>query len=78
MLLEHRAVVRARLELLRRNLHVIDLKIARHRCVLRQKGVQPVPENSNPSADAAGFALLPIHHVQLAIPRGGEQHSRSF
>lgn len=24
------------------------------------------------------FALLPIHHVQLAIPAGGEERSRAF
>ena len=78
LLLEHRAAVRARLELLRRNLHAIDLKSARHRRVLRQQGAQPVPENNTLKADAAGFGLLPIHNVQLAIPRNGEPQSRSF
>lgn len=77
LLLEHRAAVRTRVELLRRNLHAIDLKISRHRCVLRQQGARLVPESSS-DVDVAGFALLPIHHVQLAIPRGGEQQSRSF
>lgn len=29
-------------------------------------------------AGTAGFALLPLHHVQLAIPRGGEDACRRF
>ena len=30
-------------------------------------------------ADSSGsFALLPMHHVQLAIPRGGEEQCRAF
>ena len=78
MLLKHQSTVRARLDLLHRNLHAIDLKTARYRRVLRQRGAQPVPDTANPTADEARFALLPIHHVQLAIPRGGEPPSRSF
>lgn len=78
LLLEHRAAVRVRLDLLRLNLHAIDLKIARHRRVLRQQGAQPVPDSSTPDSDTAGFALLPIHHVQLAIPRNAEPQCRSF
>ncbi len=30
------------------------------------------------SAATDDFALLPIHHVQLAIPRGGEEQCRAF
>ena len=44
MLLEHRAAVRRRVEQLRQNLHVIDLKIDKHRRVLRQQGVLPVSQ----------------------------------
>lgn len=38
LLLEHRSTVRGHVAALRRNLHVIDLKIDRHRRVLRQRG----------------------------------------
>lgn len=38
-----------------------------------------MPENSTQPAGSTGdFALLAIHYVQLAIPRDGEQQSRSF
>ena len=37
-----------------------------------------MPEHQ-PSADQPdGFTLRPIHHVQLAIPRGGEEQCRAF
>jgi catechol 2,3-dioxygenase-like lactoylglutathione lyase family enzyme len=29
-------------------------------------------------AEPAGFTLLPLHHVQLAIPPGGEERCREF
>lgn len=31
----------------------------------------PVPRSS-------GFALLPLHHIQLAVPRGSEDRCRAF
>lgn len=34
--------------------------------------------DSTADANAMGFTLLPIHHVQLAIPRDGEQQCRAF
>jgi len=71
MLLEHRRAVRGRLDDLRQNLHAIDLKVDRHRRVLRQQGVPARVED-------ADFALGPIHHVQLAIPRGQEDQCRAF
>jgi DNA-binding transcriptional MerR regulator/catechol 2,3-dioxygenase-like lactoylglutathione lyase family enzyme len=73
-LLEHRSQVRERLALLRENLVAIDRKIHRHRRILRGRGVHPMPESV---ADPA-FELLPMHHVQLAIPRGGEDECRAF
>ncbi len=59
LLLEHREAVRARLDLLHRNLRKLDLKIARHRRILRQQGAQPVPEHTNVNADEVAFGLLP-------------------
>lgn len=78
LLLEHRSTVREHVAALRRNLHVIDLKIDRHRRVLRQRGALPVPSTDATTAATVDFALLPIHHVQLAIPRGGEEQCRAF
>jgi catechol 2,3-dioxygenase-like lactoylglutathione lyase family enzyme len=82
MLLGHRAAVRRRLAELRQNLHVIDLKIDKHRRVLRQQGVLPVSQTVPTSAadghQPEGFTLRPMHHVQLAIPRGGEDQCRAF
>lgn len=65
MLLEHRDAVRARIEDLRQNLHAIDIKVERHRRVLRQQGAPTMTES-------AGFTFQPIHHAQLAIPQDGE------
>jgi len=79
LLLEHRATVRDHIAALRRNLHIIDLKIDRHRRVLRQRGAPLMPGIDATTSEAAAtgdFALLPIHHVQLAIPRGGEEKCR--
>ncbi len=78
MLLEHRAAVRQRVAELRQNLHVIDLKIDKHRRVLRQQGVLPVSQPVPSPAPTADFTLRPLHHVQLAIPRGGEDQCRAF
>ena len=36
-----------------------------------------MPDSSTEATDAA-FDLLPMHHVQLAIPRGGEGECRAF
>ena len=36
-----------------------------------------MPE-STPGGAAREFELLPLHHVQLAIPRGGEERCRAF
>lgn len=78
LLLEHRVAVRKRVDALRLNLHAVDLKIDRHRRMLRQQGA-PVPEhNAAQTSPASGFALLSIHHVQLAVPRGAEPQCRSF
>ncbi len=78
LLLGHRAAVRQRVDALRQNLHAVDLKIDRHRRVLRQQGA-PVPDNNADETSPAGrFALLPIHHVQLAVPRDAEPQCRSF
>jgi DNA-binding transcriptional MerR regulator/catechol 2,3-dioxygenase-like lactoylglutathione lyase family enzyme len=74
LLFTHRAVVRRRVELLRQNLHVIDLKIATHQRILRKRGDLPMTEPTS----TTGFALEPLHHVQLAIPRGGEDRCRDF
>lgn len=71
MLLEHRRAVGQRLEDLRANLRAIDAKVDRHRRVLRQQGA-PTMTSSD------GFAFRPIHHVQLAIPEGGEEQCRIF
>ncbi|TFV48968.1 MerR family transcriptional regulator [Blastococcus sp. TF02A_35] len=73
MLLEHRAEVRRRVGLLGENLRAIDRKIDRHRRILRQRGECTVPD-----ASPAAFELLPLHHVQLAIPPGGEDACRAF
>jgi len=73
LLLDHRSAVRQRLALLRENLVVIDQKIHRHRRILRERGVHPMTESG-----ATAFELLPMHHVQLAIPRGGEDECRAF
>jgi len=70
MLLEHRRTVRQRIDDLRQNLHAIDLKTDRHRRILRQRGAPAMTEGN--------FALQPIHHVQLAIPRGQEVQCRAF
>lgn len=73
LLLEHRATVRDHITALRRNLHIIDLRIDRHRRILRQRGAPLMPGIDATTSEAAAtgdFALLPIHHVQLAIPRG--------
>ena len=74
VLLEHRAAVRRRVDLLRENLVVIDAKIDRHRRILRQRG--DLPMTGSPTTD--GFEFQPIHHVQLAIPPGGEEQCRAF
>lgn len=71
MLLEHRRAVRAHLGDLRQNLHTIDIKVDRHRRVLRPQGVPAMTEDT-------GFTFQPIHHVQLAIPPGGEDQCRTF
>ena len=70
MLVEHRAAVRHRLDGLRSNLHAIDAKVDRHRRILRQQGAPAMTED--------GFAFRPIHHVQLAMPRGEEEACRAF
>jgi DNA-binding transcriptional MerR regulator/catechol 2,3-dioxygenase-like lactoylglutathione lyase family enzyme len=77
LLLEHRSTVRQRLVLLRQNLVAIDQKIHRHRRILRERGVHPMPQPGTDAADTA-FELLPLHHVQLAIPPGGEDRCRAF
>jgi DNA-binding transcriptional MerR regulator/catechol 2,3-dioxygenase-like lactoylglutathione lyase family enzyme len=77
LLLEHRTAVRERVALLRENLVAIDRKIHRHRRILRERGVHTVPESGTTATDAA-FELLPMHHVQLAIPPGGEDRCRAF
>jgi catechol 2,3-dioxygenase-like lactoylglutathione lyase family enzyme len=74
LLFAHRAAVRRRVELLRHNLHDIDLKIDKHQRILRERGDLPMTDPAPP----AGFALLPLHHVQLAIPPGGEDRCRGF
>jgi DNA-binding transcriptional MerR regulator/catechol 2,3-dioxygenase-like lactoylglutathione lyase family enzyme len=66
-----------RLALLRLDLVAIDQKIHRHRRILRERGVHPMPEPGTGAADTA-FELLPLHHVQLAIPPGGEDRCRAF
>jgi DNA-binding transcriptional MerR regulator/catechol 2,3-dioxygenase-like lactoylglutathione lyase family enzyme len=76
LVLDHRSAVRQRLALLRENLVAIDQKIHRHRRILRGRGVLPMSETVD-GADRA-FELLPMHHVQLAIPRGGEEECRAF
>ncbi|RBY96995.1 hypothetical protein DQ237_05180 [Blastococcus sp. TF02-8] len=73
VLLQHRADVRRRVALLVENLSAIDRKVDRHRRILRQRGENPVPD-----ASPAAFELLPLHHVQLAIPPGGEDACRAF
>ena len=75
LLLDHRSTVRQRLTLLRENLVAIDQKVHRHRRILRERGVHPMPE---PATADPTFELLPLHHVQLAIPRGGEDRCRAF
>jgi len=69
MLLQHRNQVRSRVASLQDNLTAIDAKINRHRRILRQQGAV-MPEIS--------FSLGLMHHVQLAIPRGGEDACRDF
>jgi DNA-binding transcriptional MerR regulator/catechol 2,3-dioxygenase-like lactoylglutathione lyase family enzyme len=71
MLLEHRRTVRHRIDHLLQNLHAIDLKVDRHRRILRQRGIADVSQDED-------FAFRPIHHVQLAIPRDGEDACRAF
>ena len=71
MLLEHRRAVHQRVDDLRQNLHAIDLKVDRHRRILRQQGAPAMTQ-------ATGFTFQPIHHVQLAIPRGSEDQCRAF
>jgi len=68
---------RGRLDLRRRDLPAVELEIARHRRLLRQQGDPPVPDHHRDEI-AAHVALLPIHHVQLAIPRDGEPQCRAF
>ena len=63
LLREHRAAVVARIGALTANLRIVDAKIAKHEAAL---GLD------------SGFALRPIHHVQLAIPAGGEAACRAF
>jgi DNA-binding transcriptional MerR regulator/catechol 2,3-dioxygenase-like lactoylglutathione lyase family enzyme len=77
LLLEHRSAVRQRLVRLGQNLVAIDQKIHRHRRILRDRGVHPMPEPGIADADTP-FELLPLHHVQLAIPPGGEDQCRAF
>jgi DNA-binding transcriptional MerR regulator/catechol 2,3-dioxygenase-like lactoylglutathione lyase family enzyme len=77
LLPEHRSAVRQRVAVLGQNLLAIDQKIDRHRRILRQRGEHPMPEPGTGAADTA-FQLLPLHHVQLAIPRGGEDNCRAF
>jgi len=74
LLFQHRTSVRRRVADLRRNLQSIDQKIDRHRRILRERGDLPMTSPHPPT----GFALLPLHHVQLAIPRGGEDQCRAF
>lgn len=80
LLLAHRTAVRQRVDQLRDNLRAIDKKIHRHRRILRERGVSPVPEpvmTESATPDPA-FELLPLHHVQLAVPPGGEGACRAF
>jgi len=70
MLLDHRVDVRRRVAALQDALLAIDQKIHRHRRILRQRGATSVPEPT--------FELHPLHHVQLAIPPGGEDRCRAF
>lgn len=37
-----------------------------------------MPRTNSTTSAAPHFALLPIHHVQLAIPHGGEDRCRAF
>jgi DNA-binding transcriptional MerR regulator/catechol 2,3-dioxygenase-like lactoylglutathione lyase family enzyme len=71
ILLEHRRAVRRRMDDLVQNLHAIDLKVDRHRRLLRQRGTADVSQDDE-------FIFRPIHHVQLAIPRDGEDACRAF
>jgi catechol 2,3-dioxygenase-like lactoylglutathione lyase family enzyme len=78
MLLDHRAAVRGHLAQLRQTVHVIDRKIDKHRRILRQQGVLPMSHTTPTAGEPADFTLRPMHHVQLAIPRGGEEQCRAF
>lgn len=77
LLLEHRSEVRRRVVLLRENLTAIDSKTKRHRRILRQQGVRPVPDPTTATVVPA-FELLPVHHVQLAVPPGSEDRCHAF
>jgi len=45
---------------------------------LRERGVHPMPEPESTGLTDSAFELLPLHHVQLAIPPGGEDECRAF
>jgi DNA-binding transcriptional MerR regulator/catechol 2,3-dioxygenase-like lactoylglutathione lyase family enzyme len=77
LLLDHRATVRERLSTLHLNLHVIDVKIDRHRRILRERGEAAMPEHTD-SNDTPTFAFIALHHTQLAMPRGEEAAARAF
>jgi DNA-binding transcriptional MerR regulator/catechol 2,3-dioxygenase-like lactoylglutathione lyase family enzyme len=77
LLLEHRQSVRNRISTLRLNLHVIDLKIDRHRRILRNRGEAAMPEQTK-TPETATYAFIALHHAQLAMPRGKEDAARAF
>jgi catechol 2,3-dioxygenase-like lactoylglutathione lyase family enzyme len=59
------------------NSSALELLAHRHRRIPRERGEFPMPESSTAAA-APAFQLLPMHHVQLAIPPGGEDQCRAF
>ncbi len=76
LLLDHRQAVREHLAVLLRNLHAIDLKIDRHRRILRDRG-EPMPEPAT-TPETKCVEFVAFHHTQLAMPRGEEEAARAF
>ncbi len=76
LVLDHRQTVRERLAALHRNLHVIDLKIDRHRRILRDRG-EAMPEQAS-TTGTKYVEFVALHHTQLAMPPGEEDAARAF
>lgn len=77
LLLDHREAVRQRLTTLRLNLQAIDVKIDRHRRILRERGEAAISDPTD-TEDTPPYAFVALHHTQLAMPRGGEAEARAF